>query len=157
MTGVLSSGVKQWSVCIGIPPFPFCTILRWFNLNYLTPKRCLRFDYTAFGFKSQLRSCNILFEFLLILSIKLTITSKTKKGTGTFYLSKWQERLRCLFYYAKKKMIWQISCSDSSNRAQEKNPASVIARVQKFVLFDIRSCVFCEKISWNRKYAVALL
>lgn len=42
-------------------------------------------------------------------------------------------------------MIWWISCSDSSNRVQEKNPASVIARVQKFVLFNIRSCVIARE------------
>ena len=54
-------------------------------------------------------------------------------------------------------MIWWISCSDSSNRAQEKKPASVIARVQQVVLFNIRSCAHYENISWHRKYAVALL
>ena len=49
-------------------------------------------------------------------------------------------------------MIWWISCSDSSNRVQEKNPASVIARVQKFVLFNIRSCVIArEYLSTKQK------
>ena len=137
--------------------FTFQAVLQWFEFGRLTPKRCLQFDYTAFGFNCQLRSCHILVGFLLISPVKPTITSKTKKGTWAFYLSKGWGRLRCLFYYAKKKMIWWISCSDSSNRAQEKNPASVIARVQQVVLFNIRSCAHYENISWHGKYAVALL
>lgn len=54
-------------------------------------------------------------------------------------------------------MIWWISCSNSSNRAQEKNSASVIARAQKVVLSNICVCAHREKTSWHRKYAVALL
>lgn len=54
--------------------------LQWFDLKYLTPKRCLQSDYTAFGFNCQLRSCRILVGFLVILPIKPTITSKTKKA-----------------------------------------------------------------------------
>ena len=61
--------------------FTFQTVLRQFYLERLTPKRCLQFDYTAFGFNCQLRSCRILFGFRLILPARPTITSKTKKGT----------------------------------------------------------------------------
>ena len=135
--------------------FTFQTVLQWFEFGYLTPKRCLQFDYTAFGFNCQLRSCRILVEFLLISPVKPTITSKTKKGTWAFYLSKGWGRLRCLFYYAKKKMIWWISCSDSSNRAREKNPASVIARLQKFVPFNIRSCVIARENIYRQNKKVS--
>ena len=63
--------------------------------------------------------------------------------------------LRCLFYYAKKKMIWLISCSNSSNRAQEKNPASVLARLQKVVLFNIRSCVIARENIYRQNKKVS--
>mgnify|MGYP007130909159 FL=1 len=53
-------------------------------MERLTPKRCLRSDYTAFGFNCQLRSCHILVGFLLISPVKPTITSKTKKGHLSF-------------------------------------------------------------------------
>ena len=59
--------------------FTFQTVSQWFNLEHLTPKRCLRSNYTAFGFNCQLRSCHILVGFLLISPVKPTITSKTKK------------------------------------------------------------------------------
>ena len=42
-------------------------------------------------------------------------------------------------------MFSWIACSNSSNRAQEKNAASVIARVQELVLFAIRSCVIARE------------
>lgn len=64
--------------------FTFQTVLQWFDFEYLTPKRCLQFDYTAFGFNCQLRSCHILVGFLLISPVKPTITSKTKKRHLSF-------------------------------------------------------------------------
>ena len=45
----------------------------------------------------------------------------------------------------KKEMFSWIACSNSSNRAQEKNAASVIARVQELVLLAIRSCVITRE------------
>ena len=53
---------------------------------------------------------------------------KDTEGSGAFLL-------------CKKEMFSWIACSNSSNRAQEKNAASVIARVQERVLFATRSCV----------------
>jgi hypothetical protein len=63
--------------------FTFQAVLQWFEFECLTPKRCLQFDYTAFGFNCQLRSCHILVGFLLISPVKPTITSKTKKDLFT--------------------------------------------------------------------------
>ena len=38
---------------------------------------------------------------------------------------------------------------------QEKNPASVIARVQKFVLFNIRSCVIARENIYRQNKKVS--
>ena len=63
---------------------------------------------------------------------ELSTDPKDTEGSGAFLL-------------CKKEMFSWIACSNSSNRAQEKNAASVIARVQELVLFAIRSCVIARE------------
>ena len=72
-----------------------------------------------------------------------TINAELKKASELSTDPKYPEA-PVLFCYAKKMLSW-ISCSNSSNRAQEKNAASVIARVQELVLFTIRSCVIARE------------
>ena len=55
----------------------------------------------------------------------------------------------------RKKMFSWSSCSNSSNRAQEKNAASVIARVQELVLFAIRSCVIAREHVYRQNKKVS--
>ena len=69
---------------------------------------------------------------------------RTEKGIGAFHGSKGYGRFRCFFVMQKEMFSW-IACSNSSNRAQEKNAASVIARVQELVLFAIRRCVIARE------------
>ena len=54
------------------------------------------------------------------------INAELKKGIGAFHGSKGYGRFRCFLLYKKEMLSWS-ACSNSSNRAQEKNAASVIA------------------------------